>query len=220
MVGRRIRELRKQRKLSQDEISKKAGIARPYLSRVENNHSQPTVEVLEALADAMDVDVREFFASVGETWGHDETRGSEKTVPIFDPGVGRDVCAAIFQNVSDGERPAGEGEAHEPAFTRDPNAFYVVARGASMTGGGGRRSIEEGDLLLVEPNRTVRDGDIVLCRRRGGEGPEVLVKMFKKIGGNGVALVALNHEYAPVVMNAQEAAESTFYRVTEIKRRL
>jgi transcriptional regulator with XRE-family HTH domain len=51
----RLRELQEERKLSRDDIEKKTGLLRCYVSRVENGHTVPNVDTLEKLARALEV---------------------------------------------------------------------------------------------------------------------------------------------------------------------
>ncbi len=60
-VGANIRALRLQAGLSQDLLSEKAGIFRTYLSRVESGSANPTLLVLVALAQALDVPPGDLF---------------------------------------------------------------------------------------------------------------------------------------------------------------
>ncbi|MGA7795493.1 MAG: helix-turn-helix transcriptional regulator [Candidatus Acidiferrales bacterium] len=55
MIGERLRALREGKNLSQGEIENRSGLLRPYISRVENEHTVPTVETLEKFARALDV---------------------------------------------------------------------------------------------------------------------------------------------------------------------
>ncbi len=54
-VGNRLRELREEKKLTQGDIEKRTGLVRPYISRVENNHSVPNIDTLERMARALEV---------------------------------------------------------------------------------------------------------------------------------------------------------------------
>jgi len=47
--------LREQRKLSQGDIEDRTGLLRCYISRVENNHTIPSLETLEKWARAMEM---------------------------------------------------------------------------------------------------------------------------------------------------------------------
>src|SRR5271170_6419828 len=65
IIGDRLRELRRQKKLSQGEIENRSGLQRAYLSRVENGHTVPNVETLEKWARALEVPMYQLFY-VGE----------------------------------------------------------------------------------------------------------------------------------------------------------
>ena len=54
-VGYRLRWLREEKKLSQGDIEKRAGLLRSYISRVENGHTVPAVETLEKMARALEL---------------------------------------------------------------------------------------------------------------------------------------------------------------------
>ena len=54
-IGVRLRNLRCRRGLSQRELQQKAGLMRCYISRLENGHTVPTLEILERLAGALDL---------------------------------------------------------------------------------------------------------------------------------------------------------------------
>jgi|SRR5437667_337343 len=61
LVGERLRTLREERKLSQREIQKRTGLVRPYVSRVEKEHTVPSIETLEKLARALVVPLYHLF---------------------------------------------------------------------------------------------------------------------------------------------------------------
>ena len=61
LVARNLRRLRVRRDLSQENLAVDAGIDRTYVSRLERGLENPTVGVLEQLAEALDVRIVEFF---------------------------------------------------------------------------------------------------------------------------------------------------------------
>ena len=62
LVARNLRRLRVERSLSQEALAADAGIDRTYVSRLERGLENPTVAILEQLADALDAAIVEFFA--------------------------------------------------------------------------------------------------------------------------------------------------------------
>ena len=61
IIGERLRELRKQRKLSQRDIERRTGLLCCYTSQVENGHTVPAVETLEKFARALEVPKYQLF---------------------------------------------------------------------------------------------------------------------------------------------------------------
>jgi transcriptional regulator with XRE-family HTH domain len=61
IIGDRLRALREEKKLSQGDIEKRTGLVRPYISRIEHNHSVPTIETLEKMAKALEVPMYKLF---------------------------------------------------------------------------------------------------------------------------------------------------------------
>jgi len=61
LIGKHLRALREAKKLSQGDIEKRTGLLRPYLSRIENGHTIPSVETLEKWAHALEVPLYQLF---------------------------------------------------------------------------------------------------------------------------------------------------------------
>ena len=57
----RIRELRKERNISQEQLASKSKIHRTYLSSVERGLKNISVENIEKIANALEVDIRDLF---------------------------------------------------------------------------------------------------------------------------------------------------------------
>lgn len=65
-LGDFIKETRKQKELSQDDVAKKADIARSYISRIEDNQfKMPSAMLLIRLAKALEVNHDELFQAAG-----------------------------------------------------------------------------------------------------------------------------------------------------------
>lgn len=62
-VAEQIRNIRKAKNLSQQEVAEKIGIDRAQYSRVETGKSEPTITSLEKIAKALEVDIIDFFKS-------------------------------------------------------------------------------------------------------------------------------------------------------------
>ena len=60
-IGQVIRSYRGDRGLSQGDIERRTGLLRCYLSRVENGHTVPSLETLSKIAEAMEINLADFF---------------------------------------------------------------------------------------------------------------------------------------------------------------
>jgi len=60
-IGEVIRAYRSDRGLSQGDIERRTGLLRCYLSRVENGHTVPSLETLAKIAEAMEINLADFF---------------------------------------------------------------------------------------------------------------------------------------------------------------
>lgn len=59
MIGKNIRRIRKQQRLTLSELAERADIAKSYLSNIERNINQnPSIQVLEKLAAVLHVDIQ------------------------------------------------------------------------------------------------------------------------------------------------------------------
>lgn len=56
-LGSYLRDSRKEKKISMRALARNAGISVAYLSKIEQNDANPTIDVLERIADALSVSV-------------------------------------------------------------------------------------------------------------------------------------------------------------------
>lgn len=61
LFGMRIKDLRMVRKLSQEQLAKRADISSKYMSRIEMGQHYPSFDILKKLANALNVDLKDFF---------------------------------------------------------------------------------------------------------------------------------------------------------------
>ena len=60
-IGKRLRELREAKGLSQRDVEDRSGLPRTHISLIENGRSTPSFRVLERWAVALDVELHELF---------------------------------------------------------------------------------------------------------------------------------------------------------------
>ena len=60
-IGQRIRKIRKAHGLSQESLAERVGISNTHMSHIETGNTKPSLPVLVALADALDVCTDDFL---------------------------------------------------------------------------------------------------------------------------------------------------------------
>jgi len=61
LLGRRIRELRKNKRLTQEELGEKSGISYKYLGNIERGLENPSFKHLARIAKALGIELSELF---------------------------------------------------------------------------------------------------------------------------------------------------------------
>ncbi len=62
-IGQRIAQIRKQKKLTQEDLAGLAEIDRSYLSEIENGHKNFSIRSLKAIADALDIMIEDLLSN-------------------------------------------------------------------------------------------------------------------------------------------------------------
>ncbi|MCL5073502.1 MAG: helix-turn-helix domain-containing protein [Actinobacteria bacterium] len=60
-LGKRIRRLRREQKISQEKLAEKAGIHRTYMGKIERGESNPPIHTVEKIAKALKIPISELF---------------------------------------------------------------------------------------------------------------------------------------------------------------
>jgi transcriptional regulator with XRE-family HTH domain len=99
-IGKRLRELREAKGLSQGDIERRSGLLRSYISRVEGGYTAPSLATLEKFAKALEVEPYQFLY-----------RGEGRPVALKMPenlGLSKPVkkLAKLFDSMSSSNRKA------------------------------------------------------------------------------------------------------------------
>jgi transcriptional regulator with XRE-family HTH domain len=61
LFGQNVRLAREKKSWSQDRLSDESGLHRTYISGIERGVRNPTIEIVQQIAMALDVDIQELF---------------------------------------------------------------------------------------------------------------------------------------------------------------
>lgn len=187
IVGQNIKKYREIKNHTQEMLADKVGLTKKTVSRYEKGEHKFDMERLNALANALEIDVNLLLAGAYEYQGIEIQKESDNvSLPI----VGRISCGTgglAFDDV--------EGYEQTPrSWINGGQYFYLRAKGDSMTGA----RIFEGDLLLIRSQEEVEDGEIAAVLI---DDEAVLKKVYKQNGM--LVLQSTNPNYSPIIFNGQ-----------------
>lgn len=63
-VGNRIKEIRAEKNITQEELSKNSGLDRSYVSSIENGKRNSTIKAIDSIAKALGVSLSDIFKGI------------------------------------------------------------------------------------------------------------------------------------------------------------
>jgi Predicted transcription factor, homolog of eukaryotic MBF1 len=128
-VGERIRRLRKERNLSQEQLAERSGLHTNYVGQVERGEKNLTLETLEKIVSGLDVSLEELFRFLGPMESRDAL--GEIVELLSERSAGdHEMALKVLKTVLDWERnktDANEGrKACGPCV--GPRAFFLPGR--------------------------------------------------------------------------------------------
>lgn len=181
-IGKRIAQLRRERGISQEELSELALLHRVTVAKYESGQVEPGASALSRIADALGVSTDEILCRV------DKLPPFVPIVRASVPVVGEIACGVPIT-----------AEQNTEGFADLPDGvsadFALRCKGDSMT-----PTFLDGDLVLIRQQPEVADGQIAAVGIDG----EATLKHFYKTPG-GVLLVSDNPKFAPMAYPAASA---------------
>ena len=122
IIGQRLREIRKEKGLSQGDVEHASGLLRCYISRVEHGRTVPSLETLERFAAALEVPLYSLFSSRDATTNLTARRSLEEMADETGPS-GREAhvlltMKGLFQRIKCADRAFLLEFAHRLASSR------------------------------------------------------------------------------------------------------
>jgi transcriptional regulator with XRE-family HTH domain len=150
-IGSRLKYFRQKIGLSQLELSQRSNISQASIARIEANQQKNLkTETLKKLAAALKISLSQFL---------EEPQMIKEEIPPY--GAPKMLPVIKLEKFITLKRPFNLKEKAnllEPSLSHDQDAVFLVATGTLINS----PLINEGDLLLIEPNSEVKNGDIVL----------------------------------------------------------
>lgn len=177
-VGLKIKTLRKEHRMTQEDLAKKLGVQPTAVSAWERNANKPLMDKITTMAELFGVPFTYFF-DVDEY-----NESNETALPLY----GKVSCGSglvVFETATEYIKTPKD-------WLKNGNYFYVRASGDSMIGA----RIYDGDVLLMRQQEDVENGEIAaVCI----DDEVVLKRVYKD--GNSFVLQSENPHYPPRIFN-------------------
>lgn len=199
----RLKELRQDRKLTQEEFSKLTGISRSAIGMYESGKREPNFKTLELIADFFNVDMDYLLGKSDTTTKIQLPTGTFKPqwkkVPLLGYVAAGKPLEDMNQDVSyvdvDGKYDVD---------------FCVKVVGDSMID----IDIHDGDIVFVKSMPEVENSQIAVVEI---DNEKACLKRFYRSNGT-ITLVSANPQYPPMVFNAENCESVTVRGLAVIKQ--
>jgi repressor LexA len=199
MLARRLRQLRKERNLTQAELARILAVTQQAVGKWENGHSLPDAGMLVRLRRYFEVSLD--FLLGEENYPDRSVNRNRQLIPVI--GTVRAGYGSLAFEEDLGLEPAG--------LQPEEDYFYLLVKGSSMA-----PRIQEGDLALVRRQAALDDGDLGVIVYGDGEGT---IKCFRRKGA-AVVLQPFNSAYEPMILTREDLEQLYIVgRVVETRAR-
>lgn len=203
----RVKELRKQKHITQEELGKVLDIQKAAISKYENGRAEPSTEVLKKMSAFFGVSI-DYLLGNSPVKVSNQTSSDSQGVRI--PVLGRVVAGipldAIEEIIDYEEIPKSMAATGE--------FFALQVKGDSML-----PTLKDGDVVIVKKQPTVDSGDIAIILVNGNE---ATVKEVKESPG-GITLIGHNVAvYTPQFYSNEEIKSlpvQVLGKVVEMRRK-
>lgn len=160
-IGPTICNIRKRKKMTIQDVSEKSKVAPSRISQIENNRANPSLETLEAIANALGVNVASFFLPDSyETEEQIMLRSNERTLVHMNEGNSIYlITQKHFEDIQITYRVYDENFICKPSPKGDFNGFevvFAVSGELEVQVGDGFYTLHTGDSICFESMRPHR----------------------------------------------------------------
>lgn len=170
----RVKELRKQKHITQEELGKVLDIQKAAISKYENGRAEPSTEVLKKMSSFFGVSIDYLL---GNSIAKEANQKVGRGVRI--PVLGRVVAGIPIEAVEE----IIDYEEITPELAATGEFFALQVRGDSM-----EPTLRDGDVVIVKKQPTVDSGDIAIVLVNGND---ATVKEIKE-SPSGITLIGHN----------------------------
>lgn len=176
----KIKLLREELNISQEELANKLGLSKGIISLYENEKRKPSFDILNKLSKIFNCSIDYIIGNWNE---------AEPTLINVYSSVHAGILSEMIENIVDTE------EISEKMARSDKTYFGLKVKGDSMF-----PTYQEGDTLIVEKNTSCESGNDCIVAINGNEA--FLKRVY--INSTGITLQALNPKYEPLTYTNED----------------
>lgn len=198
----RIKELRKQRKISQEKLAKMTGYTdRSSIAKIEKGKVDLSETKIQLFASALNTTPAYLMG-----WEDDDKEMPQGLqIPVLGT-VAAGIPISAVEDILDYEEV--------PQSWQNQGEFF----GLRIKGDSMKPDINNGDTVIVKQQSTANNGDVVIALVNGDD---ATCKKFEKLD-NGIMLISNNSEYSPMYFSNEEVITKPVVivgRVVELRRK-
>ena len=99
LIGNRIKAQRLSQNLTQEYVAEQVDITTVYLSKIENGHAKPTLDVLDAICDAIGMDMAAVFSGSSPASDHYQCEKAVKLLNNCKPEI-KPIAVELLEKLS------------------------------------------------------------------------------------------------------------------------
>jgi transcriptional regulator with XRE-family HTH domain len=161
-IGKRLKDLRKQARLTLKQVAKDAGLSSPLLSRLENGQTMPSIQTLQLIASSLKTDIG-FFFNTEESRSYVLSRKGERKVSHSERGAKGKVTYDVEQLAEGFDNPYME-PIIATIVARDHKGFDAISHGGQevlyVIEGKIELTLGEDKFIMSEGDGAYYDGDV------------------------------------------------------------
>lgn len=162
-LGIKVKELRKARGWSQDEIAKKAKLSRSYISDIERNKERkPTADKIIKLANAFNIEPEELYEAAGYLTPESRKKRVESPEDILSRlRLAMPVAIPVYTDYY--VHAGAPVEPIEYVYRTQAKPANKAVEGYIVRGTCLEPDIREGDIIIIQRDGQIDGGDIIAC---------------------------------------------------------
>ena len=155
-IGKKIKRLRLQRGLTQEELADRCELSKGFISLLERDLTSPSIATLMDILESLGSDLKAFFSETGDeklVFGEDDifvkedAEGIRGRIRWLVPSAQKNQMEPIMVELG----PGGETEEDDP---HEGEEFgYVLSGSVLLTVGGAKHKLKKGDSFYFSPTR-------------------------------------------------------------------